>query len=101
MEITELLSCFVNFDKNIIEVSFRIEEDSEDVFRSAEIDFDIAEEFGLIFENDDYDFYSDELDDVELDEVNDEVQIDSYEVISFLNEYYEINPDELPEPELY
>lgn len=101
MEITELLSCFVNFDKNIIEVSFRIEEDSEDVFRSAEIDFDIAEEFGLIFENDDYDFYSDELDDVELDEVSDEVQIDSYEVISFLNEYYEINPDELPEPELY
>lgn len=101
MEITELLSCFVNFDKNIIEVSFRIEEDSEDVFRSAEIDFDIAEEFGLIFENDDYDFYSDELDDVELDEVSDEVQIDSYEVISFLSEYYEINPDELPEPELY
>ena len=100
MEITELLSHFVNFDKNILEVSFRTQDDSEDVFRNAEIDFDVAEEYGLIFENDDYEFYSDEFDDSELDE-DEELDLDSSELISFLNEYYESNPDKLPNPELY
>lgn len=100
METSELLSYFVNFDKNILEVSFRTKEDSEDVFRSAEIDFDVAEEYGLIFETDDFDFYPEEFDDE--DEDNDyEIKIDSSELISFLNEYYNTNPDELPEPELY
>jgi hypothetical protein len=27
--------------------------------------------------------------------------LDEYELISFLNEYYEINPKSLPKPELY
>lgn len=102
MEVTELLSYFVNFDKNILEVSFRIEEDSDDVFRGAEIDFDTAEEYGLIFENDGYEFYPDEFDDMDLDEDKDEdIILDSSELISFLNEYYESNPNELPESELY
>lgn len=100
MEIKEILSYFVNIDTNMIEISFRIDKDGDDVFRSSSIDFKTAEEYGLDFGHEDYDYYSEEFEDMDIEE-DEEIKVEISELISFLNEYYEINPDDLPESELY
>ena len=46
-----------------------------------------------------FDFFEDEP---EEDIVEDnKIELDEDELVSFLNEYYDINPKSLPKPELY
>jgi hypothetical protein len=45
------------------------------------------------------DFFNDTDDDDEY-EINEDVEIDDEELISFLNEYYTVNPNSLPKKEI-
>jgi hypothetical protein len=46
MEIKDLTTFFVDKEANIIDVTFRLIGDSDDVIRQDQIDFDLTEEYG-------------------------------------------------------
>jgi hypothetical protein len=46
-----------------------------------------------------FDFFDDEFEDEDVD--NEKFELDEDELISFLNEYYEVNPKNLPSAEVY
>ena len=97
MEIVEIIS--YHQSENITEVTFRLMNDEEDMVRTDVIENNFFEEFG-------YDYLApvtDWLFEEDSLEINNEFPeyLDEDELISFLNEYYEINPKSLPKPELY
>jgi hypothetical protein len=67
--------------------------------RNDIINLEEAEEFGynLIENNNDFFQFDDEEDE---DDFDDFVDIDEDLLISFLNEYYIVNPNKLPKPEI-
>jgi hypothetical protein len=101
MEIKEIVSYFLNSESNILEVSFRTFDDEDDVLRTDNIDYSITEEYGFVLESEIFGFYDDEFDDDEVFDEELKIELDEDELVSFLNEYYEINPKSLPKPELY
>jgi hypothetical protein len=102
MEIKEIVSYFLNAESNILEVSFRTIDDEDDVLRTDNIDYSVTEEYGFVLESDTFGFYDSEFDEEEdLFEEDSKIELDEDELISFLNEYYEINPKSLPKAELY
>ena len=102
MEIKEIVSYFLNAESNILEVSFRTIDDEDDVLRTDNIDYSVTEEYGFVLESDTFGFYDSEFEDEEdLFEEESKIELVEDELISFLNEYYEINPKSLPNPELY
>jgi len=94
MEIIEIISYELNHTSDILEVKFRMNEDSDDEIRFDKIEMKEADDFGYILILDDFGFYDDEDD--EFLNYND---IDENELLIFLNEYYMIYPDRLPEKE--
>jgi hypothetical protein len=99
MEIVEVVYYFVDDFTNTLEVEFRLSEDSDDDIRIDKINLSEVEELGipLNFEEDDfYEYDEDEEDDLEQEYSRGDIQIDGQELLSFLNEYYTINPDRLP-----
>ena len=98
MEIKEILSYFLNTDSNILEVSFRTIDDNEDVLRNDQIDYTLAEEYGYELVTESFDFFDDDYED---EEINEEIELDEDTLISFLNEYYTINPNSIPKSEFY
>ena len=98
MEIKEILSYFLNTDSNILEVSFRTIDDNEDVLRNDQIDYTLAEEYGYELVTESFDFFDDDYED---EEINEEIELDEDTLISFLNEYYTINPNSVPKSEFY
>ena len=101
MEIKEIVSYFLNVESNILEISFRTFDDEDDVVRTDNIDYSITEEYGFVLESDTFGFYDDEFED-ELDQYEEEkIELDEDELLSFLNEYYELNPSVLPKPDIY
>lgn len=97
MEIQELVSYYLFEDTGKIEVSFRLDIDSDDELRTDTISLDEANDFGYNFIDDDEDF-------IDEDDENDSYDIsfksiDEYQLLNFLNEYYIINLDRLPESE--
>ena len=101
MEIKEIVSYFLNAESNILEVSFRTIKDSEDVLRTDNIDYSISEEYGYVLESEDFGFYDDEFEDEEDYYEDPKIELDEEVLMSFLNEYYEVNPKSLPKPEYY
>ncbi len=102
MEIKEIVSYFLSSESNILEVSFRTIDDEDDVLRTDNIDYSVTEEYGFVLESDTFGFYDSEFDEEEdLFEEESKIELDEDELISFLNEYYEINPRLLPKAELY
>ena len=101
MEIKEIVSYFLNAESNILEVTFRTIGDSEEVLRIDNIDYSISEEYGYVLESEDFGFYDDEFDDEEDYYEDPKIELDEEVLISFLNEYYEVNPKSLPKPEYY
>lgn len=101
MEIKEIISYYLNSDTNIIEVSFRTIDDEEDVLRNDTIDNDIVEEYGFDLVMESFDFFGD--DDEFEDNVfeQEKIELDEDELIIFLNEYYMVNPSQLPKSEFY
>jgi hypothetical protein len=101
MEIKEIISYYLNGDTNIIEVSFRTIDDEEDVLRNDTIDYTIVEEYGFDLVTESFDFFGDD-DDFEGGIFEEEtIELDEDELIVFLNEYYLINPSQLPKSEFY
>lgn len=99
MEIKEILNYFLNNETNILEVSFRTIDDSDEVFRSDNIDYDIVEDYGFDLETESFDFFDDEIDEDYGDK--EDVELDEDELITFLNEYYTVNPHKIPKSEMY
>ena len=101
MEIKEIISYYLNGDTDIIEVSFRTIDDEEDVLRNDTIDYTIVEEYGFDLVTESFDFFGDD-DDYEGGIFEEEtIELDEDELIVFLNEYYLINPSQLPKSEFY
>ena len=108
MEIKEIVNHYVNFTNDILEVSFRTIDDEDNELRNAEIpvveiiafgyDF-IKNDSTLLEMFDDEDDGDDEFFD-EISLIKDE-SLDVHDLMSFLNEYYLVYPDQLPKKELF
>ena len=99
MEIKEIISYYLNPDTNILEISFWTIGDSDEQVRNDSIEYDIVAEYGYNLESESFDFFSE--DDDEEFKNESEVEFDEDELISFLNEYYTVNPDAQPMSEIY
>jgi hypothetical protein len=98
MEIKEIVSYYIHEKSRTLEVSFTLITDSEDEVRNDIISISEAEDFGYKLIQDDFDILEEE--DFEI--VDDEFEsVDEEILISYLNEYYVVNPDRLPSPELF
>jgi hypothetical protein len=101
MEIKEIVSYYLNNETNIIEVSFRTIDDDDDMVRNDSINYDVVEEYGFDLVTESFDFFGDD-DELEGDLFEEEtIELDEEELITFLNEYYMVNPKALPKSEFY
>jgi hypothetical protein len=101
MEIKELESFYINEASQTLEVTFRTYTDKDDEIRTDQIDLTETKTFGYsLTNNSSPDFFDDEEYEDIFDD-NDDTELDEEEIISFLNEYYLIYPDKLPETQLY
>jgi hypothetical protein len=101
MEIKELESFYINEASQTLDVTFRILSDNEDEIRTDQIDLTESKTFGYDLTNQPS---SDFFDDEEYEDIfddDDETELDEEEIISFLNEYYLIYPNKLPNTQLY
>lgn len=98
MEIQELIFHYLHENTTIIEVQFRLSIDSDDEIRTDMVDLNEASDFGYELITEDFDLQDDE----EEDDFYwlDSPSVDEDNLILFLNEYYVINPEKLPKPEL-
>lgn len=99
MEIKEIISYFLNSETNILEVSFRTIEDNDEVMRSDNIDFTVTEDYGFELMTESFDFFDEEFEDDEP--TQEKIELDEEELITFLNEYYTVNPHSLPNADFY
>lgn len=99
MEIKEIVSYYFNNETNLVDVSFRTIEDEEDVVRIDTINYDVMESYGFDLITESFDFFDDDIEDDPFEETK--IELDEDELISFLNEYYIVNPNSIPEPEFY
>ena len=99
MEIKEIVSYYFNNETNLVDVSFRTIEDEEDVVRIDTIDYSVIESYGFDLITESFDFFDDDLEDDEFEETK--IELDEDILISFLNEYYIVNPSSIPNPEFY
>ena len=70
MEIKEIVSYYLNTETNILEVSFRTIDDSDEEVRTDEIMFNIVEEYGYDLHTESFDFFSDDDDDIDVFQIN-------------------------------
>jgi hypothetical protein len=99
MEIKEIVSYYFNNETNLVDVSFRTIEDEEDVVRIDTIDYSVIESYGFDLIAESFDFFDDDLEDDLFEETK--IELDEDILISFLNEYYIVNPSSIPDPEFY
>lgn len=99
MEIKEIVSYFLNKDSNLLEVSFRTIDDSEEVLRNDIIVYSIVDDYGFDLVTESFNFFGDDEDEF-LDEEED-IELDEEELKSFLNEYYTVNTHKLPKADFY
>lgn len=104
MEIKELVGYYVNDTSQTLDVTFRLITDNEDIIRTDQIDLDEAESFGLNLEDNNTDPFDSDDDDYFAEMIRSyesNLDVDEDEIISFLNEYYMVNPKKLPKPEFF
>ena len=99
MEIKEIVSYYFNNETNLVDVSFRTIEDEEDVVRIDTIDYSVIESYGFDLITESFDFFDDDIEDDLFEETI--IELDEDILITFLNEYYIVNPDSIPDPEFY
>jgi hypothetical protein len=102
MEITELLSFYLNETTQILEVTFRTTSDSDEESRESKINYEEIEEFGYGFvsnQDDSLSILDEEYDENEEFDDFENTFVDEEEIISFLNEYYSLYPSKLPNSE--
>jgi hypothetical protein len=98
MEIKEIVSYYIHEKSRTLEVSFTLITDNEDEVRNDIISISEAEDFGYKLMQDDFDIFEEEDFEIEDDEFE---IVDEEILISYLNEYYVVNPDRLPSSELF
>jgi hypothetical protein len=98
MEIKEIVTYYLNVDSNLLEVTFRTIDDNEDTLRTDNIDYSLVTEYGYDLESESFDFFGSDSDD---DIFSDDIELDNEKLISFLNEYYLVNPKSLPKADLF
>ena len=109
MEINELVSFYINESSQTLEYTFRTIDDSEDEIRTGSIEFDEIKNFGYDFLDDITNSFKTLEEDGLFDDDDDygefgdlfEDEFDEQEFISFLNEYYLVNPKKQPKSELF
>jgi hypothetical protein len=101
MEIKELESFYINETSQTLDVTFRVLSDNDDEIRTDQIDLTESKTFGYNFSKDDTDELWDDDDEDYFDTYGEEFDMDEEEIISFLNEYYLIYPNRLPNTQLY
>lgn len=96
MEIIEIVNFHLNNFEQVLEISFRTNDDTEEMIREDKISFIEIEDFGYNFHN-----LIDESNELnEEDEFyDDDLFVDETEILSFLNEYYILFIDKLPNAE--
>lgn len=101
MEVSDILSHYIDKTQNLIIVEFRLLGDEDEMVREDFIEYSFFEEFGYdskkdfgIFESVIEDDDEDEWDDDNVDYIDSEDTL-----ISFLNEYYIVYPKKLPKSE--
>ena len=99
MEIKEIVSYYFSNETNLVDVSFRTIEDEEDVVRIDTIDYSVVESYGFDLITESFDFFDDDLEDDLFEETK--IELDEDILITFLNEYYIVNPSLIPNPEFY
>ena len=97
MEIVEIISYFVNHSTDTIDVRFRFNDDEEDEIRVDVIDLKESDDFGYTLIVEDFDLF---MDDEDEDDNILEDNVDEIELLSFLNEYYLIYPEKIPQNDL-
>ena len=102
MEVKEIISFYINTSNEVLEVDFRLIEDDDNSVRTDEIELIELTSFGLQINHEDT-HLSDEDDFEDMDGLDEDFQDDltMEEVLSFLNEYYIVNPNRLPDPSLF
>ncbi|NBU82598.1 MAG: hypothetical protein EBS55_13220 [Flavobacteriaceae bacterium] len=103
MEVVEIISYYIYEEKKSIEVSFRLSYDADDEVRSDVLSIEEAKEMGFDLIQEDVDFPINEEED-EYSFVEDFFDIETLDedvLITYLNEYYIVNPDRLPNSELF
>lgn len=100
MEIKEIVSYTVLPSANILEVSFRTIEDGDDHIRNVEIEYNEVSNYGFELETESIDFFFDDDDDFEKVD-SESVELDEEELVTFLNEYFLLNPEKLPEATIF
>ena len=95
MEINEIVSYYIHEGSRRLEVSFRLMNDNDDEVRNDIINIDEAEDFGYNLIQEGFDLFDDEDNEDDFDSIDEET------LITYLNEYYIVNPTKLPKPELF
>ena len=98
MEIQELIFHYLHENTTTIEVQFRLSIDSDDEIRTDMVDLNESSDFGYELITEDFDSQDDDEED-DFYWLN-SPSVDEDNLILFLNEYYIINPEKLPKPEL-
>lgn len=101
MEINEIVSYYIHEESRRLEVSFRLMNDNDDEVRNDVINIDEAEDFGYNLIQEGFDLFDDEDNEDDFDDFDDFDSIDEETLITYLNEYYIVNPTKLPKPELF
>jgi len=96
MEVTEIISNFINIDNNVVEVEFRLRQDNEDMIRIDTIEFHHLNDFGYGSHFIPSDIFGDDVD-FDFDNEDEDFFIDEEDMMSFLNEYYLIYEGKLPD----
>ena len=97
MEIVEIISYFINHSTDTIDVRFRFNDDEEDEIRVDVIDLKESDDFGYTLIVEDFDLF---MDDEDEDDNILEDNVDEIELLAFLNEYYLIYPEKIPQKDL-
>ena len=101
MEINEIVSYYIHEDTRRLEVSFKLVNDNDDEVRNDIINIDDAEDFGYNLIQEGFDLFDDEDTEDNFDDFDDFETIDEETLITYLNEYYIVNPNKLPKPEYF
>jgi hypothetical protein len=103
MEIREIISFYVNTANEVLEVDFRLIEDDDSHVRIDEIELSELQDFGLQINHEHLDMMDDIMED--YDDLDDKEEpseeLDRDELLSFLTEYYTVNPNKLPDISLF
>lgn len=101
MEVSEIVSYYIHENTRSLEVSFRLSNDDDDEIRNDIICINEAEDFGYNLIQEGFELFDDEDEELYDDEFDDFDSIDEETLTTYLNEYYIVNPDKLPKPELF